>query len=305
MSLVTPENGTVLLTGASSGLGWAIARRLLRTNYRLILTARASSLPRFARAGVRESDRVHLRPLDVTDSRQRAEIVEEANRSWGGVDVLINNAGVSYRAVVEHFSELDEVEEMAVNFQAPVELIRLVLPRMREKRNGRIINISSVGGMMAMPTMALYSASKFALEGATEALWYEVRPWGIRVSLIEPGFIHSDSFKNTRYTEESRHAVDDPANGYYAHYVYMGDFIAKLMNLSPASPDHVAERVYKTMRHPSPPLRVAGTLEAYVFSFMRRFLPRRVYHQCLYWGLPRIRAWGKAGRGQPQDAVRR
>jgi hypothetical protein len=75
-------------------------------------------------------------------------------------------------------------------------LIRLVLPGMRQKGAGRIISVSSVSGMMAMPTMGTYSASKFALEGATEALWYEVRPWNIQVSLVEPGFVRSHSFRN-------------------------------------------------------------------------------------------------------------
>ena len=92
-----------------------------------------------------------------------------------------------YRAVLEHVSDAERVAQMDVNYLAPMDLIRLVLPRMREKHAGRILNVSSVGGMMAMPTMAVYSASKFALEGATEALYYEVRPWNIRVSLIQPG----------------------------------------------------------------------------------------------------------------------
>ena len=93
---------------------------------------------------------------------------------------------------------------MDVNFRSPMELTRLVLPGMRAKRAGRIITVSSVGGMMAMPTMAAYSASKFALEGAHEALWYEVRPWGIRVSLVQPGFVHSDGFQKVRYTTQER-----------------------------------------------------------------------------------------------------
>ncbi len=96
----------------------------------------------------------------------------------GGVDVLINNAGVAYRSVVEHVSERERLQQMGINFRAPMELTRLVLPYMRSRRAGRIINVSSMGGMMAMPTMAVYSASKFALEGATESLYYEVKPWG-------------------------------------------------------------------------------------------------------------------------------
>ena len=143
-----------------------MARALRRTRYRVILTARQGSLPRFALHELSESEHVRIRPLDVTSQEQREAIVEEAANDWGGIDILINNAGVSYRAVVEHVVEEERLAQMNVNFRSPMELIRLVLPGMRQKRGGRIITVSSVGGMMAMPTMAAYSASKFALEGA-------------------------------------------------------------------------------------------------------------------------------------------
>jgi NAD(P)-dependent dehydrogenase (short-subunit alcohol dehydrogenase family) len=164
------------------------------------LTARAESLSRFAEAGIVESARVLLRPLDVTADDERRALIDEIENRCGGVDALINNAGVAYRSVVEHVTEQERLEQMGINFRSPMEMARLVLPSMRRKRAGRIINVSSVGGMMAMPTMSVYSASKFALEGATEALYYEVRPWNIRVSLIEPGFIHSTSFQKVHYT---------------------------------------------------------------------------------------------------------
>src|SRR5262245_16504087 len=152
---------------------------------------------------------------------------------------------------------------MNVNFRAPMEMIRLVLPRMRERRRGRIINISSVSGMMAMPTMALYSASKFALEGACESLWYEVRPWGIKVSLVEPGFIHSDSFKRTRYTPKSERATADQTDPYHVHYQHMMGFIARLMERTKVTPERVAKRILKVMDQPNPPLRVPAGIDAH------------------------------------------
>jgi short-subunit dehydrogenase len=290
---VRRENDVVLVTGASTGLGLALARRLLGTSHRLILTARPSSLTRFAAAGIAENERVWIRPLDVTQDSARHQVIGEANERWDGVDVLINNAGIAYRSVVEHFTEHDDIEEMKVNFIAPMALIQLTLPRMREKRRGQIINISSVGGMMAMPTMALYSASKFALEGACEALWYEVRPWGIRVSLVQPGFIHSDSFKRTRYTMESARATTDPTDPYHVHYRCMDGFIARLMERTRVTPERVAGRVFRIMRQRNPPLRVAASGDGVFFSLIRRFLPRRLYHYALYTALPGVRGWGK------------
>jgi NAD(P)-dependent dehydrogenase (short-subunit alcohol dehydrogenase family) len=283
---------TVLITGASTGLGLAIARALTKTEYRVYLTSRSNSLPRFGIHEVRESDHVRIRPLDVTSAEQRAAIVEEAERDWGGIDMLINNAGITYRAVVEHVTEEERIAQMDVNFRSPMELIRLVLPGMRKKSAGRIITMSSVGGMMAMPTMAAYSASKFALEGAHESLWYEVRPWGIKVSLVQPGFIDSDGFQRVRYTPKSDRSAHELADPYHEHYVNMAPFIARLMKSSRATPDSVARVVLRTMRRRNPPLRVPATFDAFAFSLLRRILPRNAYHRLLYRMLPNVDTWG-------------
>ncbi len=283
---------TVLITGASAGIGLEIARLLSRARYRVILTARPSSLPRFYSHAIVESPQVRIRPLDVTQAEQREAIIAEAERDWGGIDMLINNAGLSYRAVLEHVEERERLEQMNVNFRSPMELIRLVLPGMRSKRSGRIITVSSVGGMMAMPTMAAYSASKFALEGAHEALWYEVRPWGIRVTLVQPGFVDSDGFQKVRYTPKSGISEHELAEPYHEHYVNMAPFIAKLMKASPATPESVAKVVVRTMRRKRPPLRVPATFDARAFALLRRILPRSTYHWLLYQMLPQIDAWG-------------
>jgi len=299
-----PEQ-TVLITGASTGIGLAIVRALTQTECRVFVTARHSSLSRFAAHGIGESSRLRLRPLDVTQSEEREAVIAEAERDWGGVDVLINNAGLSYRAVVEHVEEQDRIGQMDVNFRSPMELIRLVLPTMRAKQAGRIITISSVGGMMAMPTMAAYSASKFALEGAHEALWYEVRPWGVRVSLVQPGFVDSDGFQKVRYTPESRRSKRNRDDPYHEHYVNMAPFVEQLMKWSVATPESVAKVVLKTMRRRRPPLRVPATLDAWGFSLLRRMLPRTLYHWLLYRMLPKIDAWGPSPkRGSSLPAPR-
>jgi len=286
------QGATVLITGASTGLGLALSKLLLGGADRLILTARRASIPRFESHGIRESDRIWIRELDVADSASRRRVVGEIDSRLGGVDVLVNNAGLTYRSVLEHVTEADLRSQMAVNFEGPIELTRLVLPSMRAKGAGRIINVSSVSGMMAMPTMAVYSASKFALEGASEALWYEVRPWNIHVTLVEPGFIHSDSFRNTRLTDASSAAAADPSGPYYSHYRFMGTFIERMMQASFATPDRVARVIVRTMRRKRPPLRVLATPDAVLFFYLRRFLPRRLYHAILYRNLPRIGEWG-------------
>jgi short-subunit dehydrogenase len=292
------EPQTILLTGATQGIGLALATRLLRTPHRLILTAREQSLARFKEAGIVESERVRLRAMDVRDDAQRKAVVEEAALDWGGVDVLINNAALTYRAVVEHVRREERLAQMGVNFRAPMQLIQLVLPGMRAKRAGRIITLSSVGGMMAMPTMAVYSASKWALEGAHEALWYEVRPWGIHVSLVQPGFVHSSGFKRVLYTKDSDRSEHDDGDPYHAHYAHMAPFIAKLMARSRATPDSVARKILRTMSRRHPALRVPATADAWFFTALRRYLPRRIYHWILARGLPGVHEWGREEGGR-------
>ncbi len=285
---------TALITGATTGLGLALAKQLLAAGtHHLILTGRPESLERFERVGIVEDGRTWIRPLDVQVGEHRSAVISEVESRLGGLDVLVNNAGVAYRSVVEHVTERERLAQMAINFRAPMELIRLALPGMRSRRRGRIVTISSVAGMMAMPTMAVYAASKFALEGAHEALWYEVRPWRISVTLVQPGFIRAKDFDLARHTPLSRHATADPSNPYHAHYRSMDGFIEKIMRRF-ALQDHsaVARRVVRVMKQPRPALRVFGTTDAWLFAFVRKWLPRRVYHWLLYRMLPNVARWG-------------
>ncbi len=206
-------------------------------------------------------------------------------------DILINNAGVSYRSVVEDMSVEDEQTQLQINYLGAMHLIRECLPAMRERRSGRIINVSSVSGMMAMPTMASYSASKFALEGASESLWYELKPWNIHTTLVRPGFINSLAFRKVLYSKK-RQAQDGPSP-YDAHYENMTTFVESIMQRSPCTSESVAKAIFKVARMKRPPLRLPGTTDARIFYFVRRILPRALYHALLYRFLPGIRQWGK------------
>lgn len=288
-----PAAPVVLVTGCASGIGLALARRLRDWHgAHAVITARASSLGRLRDAGFEEGERLWLRALDVTRNSERKRIVSEIDDKLGGVDVLINNAGLTFRSVHEHLHTDEIDEQMSINFLGPMDLARLVLPSMRRKRMGHIVNVSSVGGMMAMPTMGVYSASKFALEGASEALWYEMRPWNVAVTLVQPGFIRSESFRKVRLSRdaEAMRAID--GNPYGAVYESMTPFIETLMNWAIATPDTVAKRVLRTLDRPNPPLRVSATMDARVFYMLRRLLPRRLYHAVLYRCLPNVRRWG-------------
>lgn len=295
-----PVRPIVMITGASSGLGLALARHLLRLDrYRLVLTARLASLERFTEQGIVRAKDVLVLPLDVTSHLERGAAIEAVTERWGGVDVLVNNAGTMTRTVMEHASESDHRAQFDVNFHAPMELSREVLPGMRARRWGRVINISSVSGMMAMPTMGLYSASKFALEGASEALSYEVRPWNVFVTLVQPGFINSDGFEQVRYTDRSQLALETDGSPYQTHYQRMSSFITRLMKTTRATPENVAQRVARVIDAKKPSMRVAGTYDAFLFSALRRILPRDFYHEVLYRSLPGVSQWGPAPNSRP------
>lgn len=286
---------TILVTGASAGIGLELAKLLCKGPHRLVLTARTASLARFAEHGIVPGERVLLLPLDVTNDAERKAAILAAEERWGGVDVLVNNAGMSYRAVAEHLTAEERMAQLDANFIGPMELVKLVLPHMRGQRYGRIINVSSVGGMTAMPTMSIYSASKFALEGASESLWYEMRPFGIGVSLVRPGFINSDGFRKTQFTAQASRALTDKNDPYHAHYVNMEELIHALMTLTFYTPEDVAETILDVIEAKNPPLWVPGTFDARVFNLLRRMLPAGLYHRLLYAGLPRIWRWGQHG----------
>lgn len=289
-----PKNDkkVVLVTGCGSGLGLELARALSqRPNYCVVITAREHSIPAL------EAEFGHLpsamvRALDVTDDEQIYRLVNEVARALGRVDCIINNAAICYRAVIEHMDSEAELLQLKTNYLGPMSLTRAVLPIMREQGDGQIINISSVSGMLAMPTMASYSASKHALEGATEALWYEARPFGIKVSLVELGFVNSDSFRKVVLSKKALMStrLNGPHNEYYRS---MGPFVEKLMKMSWAQPKNLAEKIIGLIESPSPPLRVGFTHDVFLFSLMKRILPSRLMHNLLFWLLPDSLKWGR------------
>lgn len=281
----------VLITGCATGLGKALVDTLSRNpHYKIIATARAHRLD-VMHTMFEESDNLIIRELDVTNESNIFSLVNEIANMWGRIDVLVNNAGICYRSVVEHMDRESEMIQLETNYLGPMSLIRSVLPIMREQMNGQIINISSVSGMVSMPTMGSYSASKHALEGATESLWYEARPYGIKVSLVEPGFINSDSFKNILLPKKAKLSakLKGPHSEYYKS---MSPFIESLMRWAFATPESIAHKVERLIEQKNPPLRLRVTMDAVVFSFLRKLLPEFMFHKVMFLLLPGSRLWG-------------
>ncbi|ADH88612.1 short-chain dehydrogenase/reductase SDR [Ancylobacter novellus DSM 506] len=179
---------TWFITGASSGLGAAIAKAALRAGHRVAATARDSArLSRLAEAG---GERVLALSMDLTVPDQ-IEAAVAAAESWNGIDVLVNNAALGYLAAVEEGEDTKIRTLFETNVFGLAHTIRAALPGMRRRGAGTIINVSSFNGVVAMPSLGYYSATKFAVEGLTEALAQEVAPLGIKVLAVEPGGIRT------------------------------------------------------------------------------------------------------------------
>ena len=267
-----------LVTGASTGIGLATAQRMLEDGYFVVLSARKESLARLAGVEFLKKHRHHwVRPMDVREPNDRHSLINQIEKDLGRLDILINNAAVVYRAPVESAYDFECKEQMLVNFHAPLELIKSCLPLMRKNKSGHIINVSSAAGFLAVPTMGLYAASKHALEAASEALFHELAPWNIKITLIEPGFISSDSYKKARLSL----AMDRGTHPYASDYALQTNVITSLIDRATAitnsSPADVAKAISRAAGMKRPPLRQLVTLDAKVFSYLKRFLPGRVY----------------------------
>jgi NAD(P)-dependent dehydrogenase (short-subunit alcohol dehydrogenase family) len=236
-----------LVTGCSTGFGREIARGALEAGHSVAVTARRAE----AVQDIADEfgDRALALALDVTDAGQIAAAVDAAERAFGGVDVLVNNAGHGYLSAVEEGEDAEVRKLFDVNYFGAVDMIKAVLPAMRARRAGHIVNISSMTGLVANPPNAYYSSTKFALEAVTEALATEVRPLGIKVTAIEPGAFRTDWA--SRSMKETGTPITD-----YAEVAARKDLIKQFADHLPGDPRKVAEVVLMVTELDDPPLRL-------------------------------------------------
>jgi NAD(P)-dependent dehydrogenase (short-subunit alcohol dehydrogenase family) len=179
-----------LVTGASRGLGREITRAALDVGETVIATARSADAVRDACGG--EHDRLHILALDITDAEAANSVAAETAERFGAVDVLVNNAGYAELGFFETFTDAAVRRQFEVNLFGTMNVARAVAPFMRERRSGLIVTISSVSGLVSNGGGAVYSASKFAIEGWMEGFAQELAPLGVRSLLVEPGMLRTD-----------------------------------------------------------------------------------------------------------------
>lgn len=225
---------TILITGASTGIGRATAEYFLQKGWNVAATMRTPQ-----KNDLKESKQLKKYKLDVTDKKQVSSAVKAVVKDFGKIDVLLNNAGYGAFGPVECATDGQTRRQFDVNVFGLLDMTKVVLPYMRRNKSGVIINISSVGGQVTMPLGSLYHGTKFAVEGISEAMNYELNPLGIKVKLVEPGGVKTDFASRSFVMFDNKISEYDP-------------IINKMMKLMhkkevwPSLPIDVARVIYKT-----------------------------------------------------------
>jgi NAD(P)-dependent dehydrogenase (short-subunit alcohol dehydrogenase family) len=287
MAVGSQTPGAVVVTGASSGIGEACARRLAGLGFQVFAGVRK---PEDGERLQREIPGVTPLPIDVTDANSIARAVQTLREATGdaGLAGLVNNAGVAVPAPIEHQPIEDFRHQLEVNLVGQVAVTQAFLPQLRAAR-GRIVNISSIGGKVAVPLLGAYAASKFGLEGFSDTLRRELRPWGIRVAVIEPGTIATPIWdKGIQSGDELEASLSEQARRDYGPLITTVRTASEQGARTGLPPDAVAKDVAHALTAKRPRTRYLVGREAK----SRALLARRVGDRAVDPGVARVMRWG-------------
>lgn len=253
----------ILITGASSGIGRETVKFFAARGWKVAATMRNVS-----RAGdLINIPGVAIYNLDVTQPHNVEETIAKAWNDMNGIDVVVNNAGYGALGILEGAQDDQIIRQMDTNLLGTLRVIRNILPLMRKRETGTIINISSIAGRMGLPLYSLYHASKYAVEGLTESLYYELIPFKIKVRIIEPGPIR------TEFNGSSKDEILPPDDErYIAISQKVSHFYNSTFNYA-AQPRVVAKTIYKAARSRSHRLRYPAGFQVKLFLFFYRIMP--------------------------------
>ena len=281
-SIATPA--VWFITGCSTGFGHELAKEALARGSHVVVTARnPDELSAFA-----SSANALILKLDVTDQAEVAAAVKSAEKRFGHIDVLINNAGIGYFAAVEEGEDAEVRRMFDINVFGLAAMTRAVLPGMRKRRSGMIVNFSSLAGLRGFPALGWYNATKFAVEGLSEALWKEVEPLGIKVMLVEPSGFRTDWAG--RSANESKLEIAD----YAATAGAARAGVRASSGKQPGDPVRAIEAIIKVVTSRNPPHHLLLGNDAYEGAMAKLDELRRDFT-----------AWESVSRGAdfPKDAA--
>lgn len=237
------------VTGANKGLGAAITKEALENGYKVVAAARN---PEAAKKALGDNPNLFCVKLDLLDGASILSAVKQAEDKFGRIDVLVNNAGYGLLGYFEEFSEELIRRQMETNVFGLMSLTRAVLPLMRQQRSGWIVNFSSTSGIKAVEGGAIYSASKYAVEGFTEGLAIEVKPFGIQCLIVEPGAFRTEFFKEgTSFVSGDIQVAD-----YDDRRQPLKEHFAEYDGIQPGDPKKLAKVLVNTLKSENPPLRL-------------------------------------------------
>ncbi|NEQ53194.1 MAG: SDR family NAD(P)-dependent oxidoreductase [Leptolyngbya sp. SIO3F4] len=243
----TENNKVWFITGASSGFGKAMAEYAIAQGHKVVVTARRKE--RLDELAQTVPDKVKAISMDVTDRKQIKQGVQQAIDTFGKIDVLINNAGYGIVGALEETPDVEFRKQMETNFFGAIAVTQEVLPHLREQGKGAIVNMSSMGGNMSFGGFSAYSASKFALEGASEALAQEVAPFGIKTMIVEPGAFRTEFAGQALKHMPKIDAYDDIVGG-------TREFAKGMDGTQEGDPMKAAKAIDKALRSEDTPLRL-------------------------------------------------
>ena len=233
------------ITGCSTGFGRELAKHLLENDYRVAVTARNAEQVQDL-VEINKDNAIAL-VLDVTDKAQVKDAVAKAEDHFGRIDVLVNNAGFGYFGAIEESEESETRAMFEANFWGLAEMTRSVLPKMRQRKSGAIVNISSIGGLVGFPGVGFYNATKFAVNGFSEALQKELAPLGIDVIIVEPSGFRTDWAG--RSANEAENTIEDYAETAGANK----EAIRGYSGNQPGDPVRAAKAIVKAVEAENPP----------------------------------------------------
>lgn len=266
----------ILITGTSSGIGLETAIQLAEQGHKVYATMRKLEKSTLLKqTAEKRGVKLNIMQLDVLDDQSIANCISEIIKSDGRIDVLINNAGAGFIRTMEQASMEEIKQVMDVNFYGPIRCSKAVLPFMRKQKNGHIINISSVGGLVGQPVNEIYCAAKFALEGLTESLATYLEPYfGIHISLIEPGGVITEFGNNlTNYFNSTGGILEDDYKPLMENYMgYRASFTDEVKEKAFQKPAQIAEVILKCMNDPHPKVRYMSSEGVATFTKVKTSL---------------------------------
>ncbi|NJD04355.1 MAG: SDR family oxidoreductase [Ruminiclostridium sp.] len=265
----SPYGKVVLVTGASSGIGRSIAELLKAKGYRVYGTSRKPE-NESRNAVVGGSGFIRMLLMDVCSEESVKNAISQILEAEGTIDIVVNNAGMGIAGSVEDTSPEEVYRQINTNFFGAHRVIRQVAPIMRKNRNGLIVNISSVAAQFPIPFQSMYCASKTAIEAMSEALRTELKPFGVKVSMIEPGDI------KTGFTDSRVFTADSGENSVYRDNFKKSVGVMIKDETNGPDPIVVAKQLYRIIGKRNPPIRVIIGLQYKVFVFLKRLLPDRL-----------------------------